>query len=155
MRLAEALSLRGDLQKRVAQLRERIHANVRYQEGEEPSENATQLIAEAGETIDRLQSLIAAINLTNASLVLTDGRSMTSALAARDMLKLRHSVLSSAAQSAISGADYHRQMRSELRQIVAIDVPALRKEIDDVAAALRELDSYIQEANWTSELVEN
>ncbi len=155
MRLAEALSLRGDLQKRVAQLRERIHANVRFQEGEEPSENATELLAEAGETIDRLQSLIAAINMTNSSLVLKDGRSMTSALAARDMLKLRHSVLSGAAQSAISGVDYHRQMRSELRQIVAIDVPALRKEIDAVAQQLRELDSQIQEANWTSELIED
>lgn len=155
MRLAEALSLRGDLQKRVAQLRERIHANVRFQEGEEPSEDATALLTEAGETIDRLQSLIAAINLTNASLTLKDGRSMTSALAARDMLKLRHSVLSGAAQSAITGADYHRQMRSELRQVIAIDVPALRREIDDVAQQLRELDTVIQEANWTSELVDN
>ncbi len=155
MRLAEALSLRGDLQKRVAQLRERIHANVRYQEGEEPSENASALLGEVGETIDRLQSLIAAINITNASLTLPDGRSMTSALAERDMLRLRHSVMSAAAQSAISGAEYSRQMRSELRQIVAIDVPALRKDIDDVAQHLRELDGTIQEANWTSDLVED
>lgn len=154
MRLAEALSLRGDTQKKIEQLRARIAANARYQEGEEPSEDAAALLAEVSEAVDRLRSLIAAINLTNGQIVLEGGQSMTVALAERDALRLRHSILSDAA-SAASGQGVFRQMRSELRQISALDVPALRADVDTVAQALRELDGRIQEANWTNDLLEN
>lgn len=154
MRLAEALALRGDLQKRIDQLRERIQANARYQEGEDPSENAVALLAEAGSTIDELETLIAAINKTNSVLAIPGGQSMTAALAARDMLRLRHSVFSVAANAATGHGSY-RQMRSELRQIAALDVPDVRAQIDKTAQALRELDGRIQEANWTNDLVEN
>lgn len=46
MKLAEALILRADYQKRLAQLRERIKANARVQEGESPAEEPQALIAE-------------------------------------------------------------------------------------------------------------
>lgn len=154
MKLAEALALRGDLQKRIEQLRERIMSSSRYQEGEAPSEDATELLVEVNEAIDRLQGLVAAINVTNSATVLSSGESMTSALARRDALRLRHNVLSSVANAA-SGANGYRQMRSELRQITAIDVPALRSEIDAVAQDLRETDGQIQQANWATELLEN
>ena len=38
MKLAEALSIRKDLQKRIQQLGQRIQNNVKVQEGDEPKE---------------------------------------------------------------------------------------------------------------------
>ena len=40
VKLAEALAARADLQRRIEQLRSRISDNARYQEGEEPAEDA-------------------------------------------------------------------------------------------------------------------
>ena len=39
MKLAEALSIRADLQKKVAQLKERIKDSAKVQEGDEPCDN--------------------------------------------------------------------------------------------------------------------
>ncbi|MEZ7754126.1 DIP1984 family protein [Microbacterium paraoxydans] len=155
MRLAEALAARADLQRRIEQLRARIVANARYQEGEEPAEDATALIEEADAALTRLQSLIRRINVTNARLDLGTDGTMTDALAARDVLRLRHAVLTDAAAAA-SGANeqYLRQMRSELRQVSALPVAALRARADAVAQELRELDNRIQQANWSHELEE-
>lgn len=155
MRLAEALAARADLQRRIEQLRARIDANARYQEGEEPAEDATALIEEADAALTRLQSLIRRINVTNARLDLGPDGTMTDALAARDVLRLRHAVLTDAAGAA-SGANeqYLRQMRSELRQVSALPVAALRARADAVAQELRELDNRIQQANWSHDLEE-
>jgi hypothetical protein len=43
MKLAEGLALRADAMRRVEQLRARIAASARYQEGEEPPEDASAL----------------------------------------------------------------------------------------------------------------
>lgn len=151
MRLAEALALRADLQKSIDSLRERITMSARYQEGETPAEDASALLAEAGEKLDRLEHLIAAINATNSVIRLADGTTMTAALAQRDVLRLRHGLLSQAAQAGAGGFG-HRQMRSELRQLTAVDVPAIRAEADALAQRIRALDGRIQEANWTQDL---
>jgi hypothetical protein len=66
VKLAEALSLRADATRRVEQLRTRIVANARFQEGEEPTEDAAALLAEAGAVLDELEGLIRRINRTNA-----------------------------------------------------------------------------------------
>ena len=58
MQLAEALSLRADAVRRIEQLRSRITSNARIQEGEEPSENAAALLAEARRVFDELVVLI-------------------------------------------------------------------------------------------------
>jgi hypothetical protein len=46
MKLAEALILRADLQKRIEQLKQRILNNVMVQEGDEPAEDPSQLLRE-------------------------------------------------------------------------------------------------------------
>ena len=46
MNLAEALSIRKDLQKRIQQLGQRIQYNVKVQEGDEPSEKPEELMKE-------------------------------------------------------------------------------------------------------------
>jgi len=66
MKLAEALALRADAQKRLAQLQARATAAARYQEGEEPPEDAAALLADGRELTDEIESLIRRINRTNA-----------------------------------------------------------------------------------------
>ncbi|PRB08742.1 MULTISPECIES: DIP1984 family protein [unclassified Microbacterium] len=154
MKLAEALTARADLQRRIEQLRSRITANARYQEGEEPAEDAAALIVEADAALERLQELIRRINATNSRLDLDADGTMTDALAARDVLRLRHSLLADAASAASGSAGMFRQMRSELRQVAALPVATLRERADAVAVELRELDNRIQQANWTSDLEE-
>lgn len=155
MKLAEALTARADLQRRIEQLRARITANARFQEGEEPAEDAGALLGEADADLARLRELIGRINATNSHLDMGADGTMTDALATRDVLRLKHSLLADAAAAA-SGADgpSPRQMRSELRQISALPVAELRAKADDVAQELRELDNRIQQANWSNDLEE-
>ncbi|MFJ2551039.1 DIP1984 family protein [Microbacterium sp. NPDC087591] len=155
MKLAEALTARADLQRRIEQLRARITANARYQEGEEPAEDAAALIVEADAALEQLRQLIRRINATNSRLDLGADGTMTDALAARDVLRLQHSLLADAAAAASGANDqFLRQMRSELRQISALPVGALRARADRVAQELRELDNRIQQANWSNDLKE-
>ena len=155
MKLAEALTARADLQRRIEQLRARITANARYQEGEEPAEDAAALIVEADAALEQLRQLIRRINATNSRLDLGVDGTMTDALAARDVLRLRHSLLADAAAAASGANDqFLRQMRSELRQISALPVGELRTRADRVAQELRELDNRIQQANWSNALEE-
>ena len=154
MQLAEALSLRADAVRRIEQLRSRITSNARIQEGEEPSENAAALLAEARRVFDELVVLIGRINKTN-TVVRVGSGSMTDALAQRDVLRMRHKMLTDAADAASGrGSVYARQMRSELAYVSLLPVADLRSEADSVAKELRLLDVEVQRANWTSELLE-
>lgn len=156
MKLAEALALRADARRRVDQLRTRITGNARYQEGEEPSEDAAALLAEADEVLDALQEWIRRINRTNSATPLGEHGTLTDALARRDVLALRHSLLVAAADAAAGGnhVSGFRQLRSELRTLPALPVAELRSRADAVARELRELDTAVQQANWTVELLD-
>ncbi|WP_431074218.1 DIP1984 family protein [Microbacterium phyllosphaerae] len=155
MKLAEALTARADLQRRIEQLRARITANARYQEGEEPAEDASALLVDVEAALAQLRDLIRRINATNSRLDLGADGTMTDALAARDVLRLQHSLLADAAAAASGANDqFLRQMRSELRQISALPVAELRSRADTVAQELRELDNRIQQANWLHDLKE-
>ena len=155
MKVAEALALRADATRRVEQLRTRIVANARYQEGEEPSEDARALLTEVGGVLDELQGLIRRINRTNSASTMANGATVTDALARRDVLRSRHSVLSDAADAAAGRNQYGgRQLRSELKMITALPVAGLRAQADQVARELRDLDVRIQQANWEIDLLD-
>jgi len=154
MKLAEALALRADAARRVEQLRARIAASARYQEGEAPAEDAAALLTEAGEVLGELESLIRRINRTNAA-TLVEGGTLTDALARRDVLRLRHGVVTSAANAAAGdGQRGFRQLRSELKMIPALPVAELRGQADDLARQLREVDTLIQRTNWEADLLD-
>jgi hypothetical protein len=153
MTLGEALTNRADLQKRIAQLASRLQASGVVQEGDAPPEDPAQLLAELGELTSELERLITAINLTNAASLLADGRPLTAALAERDVLALRQSVLRQAVDSVTQ--TQARYSRSEIRLARQFDVAAVRREIDDLARRRRELDTAIQEFNWTTQLIED
>lgn len=154
MKIAEALTARADLQRRIEQLRARITANARYQEGEEPAEDAAALLGEAETDLAQLRALIRRINATNSRIDLGADGTMTDALAARDVLRLQHSLLADAAAAASGTNSGMRQMRSELRQVAALPVGELRAAADGIAQELRALDNRIQQANWTHDLEE-
>jgi hypothetical protein len=154
MKLAEALALRADATRRIEKLRGRIVDNARYQDGEEPAEDAASLLVQAGEACAELESLIRRINRTNAVARLGAG-TITDAIARRDILKLRHSVVTAAADAA-AGREHgwSRQLRSELTFVSALPVADLRAQADDVARRLRELDTNIQRTNWEADLLD-
>ena len=156
MKLAEALALRADATRRVEQLRTRIVANARFQEGEEPAEDAQALLAEAGAVLDELEGLIRRINRTNAATRIGPEGTITDALARRDVLRARHSVVTAAADAAVgrSQAGMGRQLRSELKMLAALPVAQLRAQADDLARQIRELDVRIQQSNWEFDLME-
>ena len=156
MKLAEALALRADATRRVDQLRTRIVANARFQEGEEPAEDAQALLAEAGAVLDELEDLIRRINRTNAATRIGPEGTITDALARRDVLRTRHSVVTAAADAAVgrSQAGMGRQLRSELKMLAALPVAQLRAQADDLARQIRELDVRIQQSNWEFDLME-
>ena len=153
MTLGEALTNRADRQKRIAQFASRLQASGVVQEGDAPPEDPAQLLAELGELTSELERLITAINLTNAASRLPDGRTLTAALAERDVLALRQSVLRQAVDSVTQ--TQARYSRSEIRLARQFDVAAVRREIDDLARRRRELDTAIQEFNWTTQLIED
>jgi hypothetical protein len=157
VKLAEALALRADAGRRVEQLRARIVASARYQEGEEPAEDAAALLAEAEAALDDLESLIRRINRTNAAEQIGTDGTITGALARRDVLRLRHSVVTTAADAASGrgqGGGMGRQLRSELKMLAALPVAQLRTQADDLARELRELDVRIQRSNWEVDLLD-
>jgi hypothetical protein len=156
MKLAEALAQRADATRRVEQLRARIVGSARYQEGEEPAEDARALLVEVADVLDELETLIRRINRTNVVAELEPGVTVTDALARRDVLRLRHAVLSAAADAA-AGRDRGgmvRQLRSELKMLAALPVAELRSQADRLAREIRDLDVRIQQRNWEVELVD-
>ena len=150
MKLAEALSLRADLQKRISQLEVRLKNNARIQEGEEPAENPQELMEELNNHLNALETLIFRINKTN-MVTLSEGMRLTEIIAKKDVLALRISVLRSVAQSAMGSLE--RYSANEIRYVRTLDVADLQKQIDSYSRQLRELDVKIQQLNWLTELV--
>lgn len=116
MKLAEALWLRTDATRRVEQLRTRIVANARFQEGDEPAEDAAGLLAEAGAVQDELEDLIWRVNRTSAASRIEPEDTITDALARWDVLRARHSVVTAMADAAAGrGQGIGRELRSAHR----------------------------------------
>ena len=151
MKLAEALSRRKDLQKRIAQLRSRIAANVRVQEGEQPLENPAELRVELHECLNDLEDLIWRINVTNMQLKSATGVPLTRLLAKRDALTMRISALRHIFETATERES--RYSRSEIKTLTIIDVKGLGREIDGYSLSLRQLDMEIQALNFSAELL--
>ena len=149
MKLAEALILRADLQKRLEQLRQRLGASALVQEGEQPPEDPEDLLRELDQVTDQLEDLIARINLTNAQAE-KDGKSLTELLARRDVLTQKISVLRSLTEAA--SKTVLRGSRMEVKIRSTVDVASLRRQCDDLSRDLRILDTAIQSANWLIDL---
>jgi hypothetical protein len=151
MKLAEALAQRAAQTTRLSELAQRIIQNARAQEGEKPAEDPDALLKEHDRIAADLEALIARINKTNLAATISDGTTLTDALARRDVLRLRQQVYQQAADAGTTRAD--RSTRSEVRFVAVLDVAAVREKADDLAQSWRELDVRIQEANWQHDLI--
>jgi len=153
MKLAEALILRADKQKRIEQIRERLSDSAKVQEGEKPPENPEELLKELDSLLKELTSTIKKINKTNSLTKFDETRSLTDALAERDAIALRRSVLGTLVQAAVVKQD--RYSKSEVKYYSTVNISEIQKEIDLLAKEYRETDTRIQEANWNVDLIES
>ncbi|OUT15820.1 hypothetical protein B9N64_00400 [Campylobacter concisus] len=151
MKLAQALILRADTQKRLEQLKGRLLDNAKIQENERPSEDPKLLLKELDRLSDELFRLILAINLTNSSAKF-EGASLTEMIAKKDTLSQKASVLRDFAKSASQKVDLYSN--SEIKILSSVDVAMLQKQIDELSKEIRELDMKLQEANWQVDLIE-
>ena len=145
MKLAEALILRADCQKRLAQLRLRLTRSAKVQEGEQPPENPQELMSELDAAISELTGLVQRINRTNSNTTFGDG-TLSDALAQRDTILTKRTVLDNLIQAATITHD--RYSRSEVRFVSTVDIAALQRQLDSVSREHRLLDSQIQALNW-------
>lgn len=152
MKLAEALSLRKDLEKRISGLKERLENVVRVQEGDEPAENPEELMTELDQCLNQFELLIYNINVTNMKVVDENGHSMTKLLAERDVLNKRIAILRNTFNRASSYGD--RYSRNEIRTVATIEIKPLRQQINKYSKQYREIDLKVQRLNFTYDLVE-
>lgn len=151
MKLAEALILRADCQKRFEQLKARVLRNVKVQEGDEPAENPQALLQELERVAFELAELIKRINRTNAGVTFADGKTISDVLAERDVIALQRSLYGDVAQAATVTQD--RYTRTEVKYVSIVSVMEAQKRADALAKAYREIDARVQELNWQTELV--
>ncbi len=152
MKLAEALILRADLQKRIDQLRVRLNNNAKVQENDEPSENPEELLNELDNNINQLKILIKQINKTNCVTV-SNGQTLADLIAERDTLTLKSNILRGFLN--IAGQRVNLYSTTEIKIMSTVDVPVLQKELDLLSKKIRETDTELQQANWLTELIEN
>ena len=127
----------------------RLLNNIKVQEGEQPTEDPQELMAELNGCLDQLEKLIFRINATN-MLTVHEGKTITQLNAERDVLKMRVELLRNVSNSA--SQLNNRYSRTEIKTVATIEVKPLRKQIDKLAEALRQIDLKIQTLNFTTEL---
>ena len=149
MKLAEALQERADIQRRLAQLKDRLRSNARVQEGETPAEEPEALLSEMDGLFARLEHLIIRINLTN-SAVAEEGVTLTELIARRDCLERKIQMLREFLNTASDVVS--RALRSEIRILSTVKVADKRRQLDRLCKEYRELDSRIQQINWLTDL---
>ena len=150
MKLAEALLLRADIQKKLASLQARAQRYVVVQEGEQPAEDPQAILRDVETAAAELQRLVFTINRANLRHKIASGESITEALAKRDSLALRHRILQSVLEVCAKPPD--RYGVKEIRWVTTLNAASLQKDVDDLAKQIRELNAAIQEAGWQVDL---
>lgn len=151
MKLAEALIERAELQKKNAQLFNRITSNVMVQEGDTPAEKPEELIAEYEQNMKRLLFLVQKINKTNDTTPFSNG-TVADAIAQRDNLRTKISTYRSVYEAATIRPDRYSQ--KEVKFVRCIDAKALQHTINELSKQYREIDTKLQGINWTVDLIE-
>lgn len=150
MKLSEALIIRSDLQKRLEQIRTRLIANAKVQEGDKTAENPTEILAELNQTLKDLGDIIKRINLTNCKI--KDGNmTLTELLAERDVLSTEIKIKQEFLMAARTKVD--RYSNKEIKVFSSVDVKQEQTKLDNLSKQLRELDVKIQALNWQSDLI--
>ncbi len=151
MKLAAALIMRKELRQKLNELAMRIGNNAISQEGDEPLENPNELLRQLQDANQELIGLVQAINRTNMTVRMPDGRTIADALAERDgLIRMVRYMRDIADKAAVEQVRYSL---TEIRQVSRIDAADVQARIDRMAERARRLDLAIQELNWTTDLV--
>jgi len=151
MKIAEALILRSDIQKRISQLKTRLNNNAKVQENEEPTENPEFLLTELDDLISQLNDLIIKINRTN-TLSKIDGISLVELIAKKDSLSQKAGILREFIE--IASQKINLYSSTEIKVFSTVNVPAQQKQLDKLSKEIRETDTKLQQTNWTIDLIE-
>ena len=151
MKLAEALQERSDLNTKIAELRRRLENCLLVQDGEEPAEDPNQLLQELDGSVERMEKLMAAINLTNCKTTV-NGMTLTELIAKKDALKVKVSNYKTFVYTVGSGAD--RARGTEIKIKAVIKACELQKLVDKLSKEIRLLDNRLQQTNWETDLLE-
>ena len=95
MKLAEALILRADAQKRIEQLKQRLANSAKVQQGDESPENPQELLVELERAFSTLADLIKRINKTNSATGFDADKTLSDVLAERDVLMAKRNAYAS------------------------------------------------------------
>ena len=150
MKLAEALAERSAIRSKISTLTTRLQTNCKVYEGEDPVEDPKRLLEELNVLTKRYEELVEKINIANAVTKASNGETLAALLARREALTNKVAALN----SMLSSTDPERGYRNkdQLREVVIVDVPSLRKEADDLSKIIRETDALIQAANWNTDI---
>ena len=152
MKLAEALSIRADLQRKVLQLKERILRNAKIQVDEKPAEDPNELLAELEVATNELVVLVKKINQTNNTLKFDPENTLADILTEREQLASLRDLHRELAKQATVSQDRYKKL--EIKFMPAVDVKNIQKVADHYAKQFRELDVKIQALNWTEDLID-
>jgi G3E family GTPase len=151
MKLAEALIERAELQKKNAQLIQRITSNTKVQEGDKPAENPDSLIEEYDRNMDRLEVLIKKINETNSKIIIDNKETISEIIARRDCIGSKINAYRLFYES--STIRQERYSQKEVKFIRCIDAKKLQDTINMLSKEYREIDTRLQGINWITELL--
>ena len=150
MKLAEALIERADLQKKIAQLEDRMRQNVKVQEGDKPAEAIEKLLPQYEGFMEALEGIIIRINRTNGATPFDD-MTLADAITKRDCLKSKIRAYRDLYEAASIVQD--RYSKAEIKFVRCVDTAKLQEQIDALSKTYRELDTKMQGLNWTVELL--
>ena len=152
MKLAELLIKRKAAKGNLAFLEGRLKANARVQEGEAPQERPEEILTKILEAIDAIAEYTRIINHANMSTPWRgpEGSYLSDALCDRDALSKKRRVLA-AALEAIQ-AERPRFGRMEIKYVPVLEAKYLIAQIDAATAQYAELETRIQQVNWTTEV---
>ena len=130
MKLAEALIERADLQKKIAQLEDRMRQNVKVQEGDKPAEAIEKLLPQYEGFMDALEFLIVRINRTNGATPFVD-MTLADAITKRDCLKSKIRAYRDLNEAASIVQD--RYSKTEIKFVRCVDTTKLQAQIDTLS----------------------
>lgn len=150
MKLAEALLLKSDYQRDIYELKTKIIHCSKIQEGEESLINPDELLSKLDDVLNKLEVITKRINYTN-SQIRINGETLVDLILTRDAIKMKRKILTTLLDEATIKQDRYSQ--SEIKFVTIIDVLEIQREIDDLSKRFRELDTKIQQLNWTHDLI--
>jgi hypothetical protein len=152
IKLAEALLIKAEYEKRLESLRTRLAVSARIQEGNFPPEDPETLLADVQTCLEALASLSKRISITCSQTLLESRKTLADALIDQEILLKKESIYQSTIEAAIIPTDPPETSNILWRSTV--NIAGLHRRIEDILKEYRLLETQIQKASWSTELVD-